>query len=239
MFSLEDFAQLERKKNRIGFISFILLFFFISLLFVFLNFKIHQILFLALFVVIYIITYYLLTKKLDNSFIKKNSDVLSYIFLREYTGNNKYDIQSNFTPTEIKNFIDKLNCEEYAKFNKIPTQYFYVKNKNYPILKFEREYLQHYTRKIQWENISWKYAFVNNDGIFEELSLEYFDKENERIVKSKIITNDIKQNPFHVFILFILYDLKYGKRLSLSMKNYKKRFPFKFLGLSNNATSDL
>lgn len=232
MFSLEDFAQLERKKSRIGFISFILLFFFISFLFVFLNFKIHQILFLALNVVIYIITYYFLTKRIDNNFVKKNSDILSYIFLREYTGNKKYDIQNNFTPTEINFFINKLNCEEYAKFNKIPTQYYYVKNKSYPVLNFEGEYLQHYTRKIEWKNISWKYAFVNNGGIFEELSLEYFDKEHERTVKSKVITNDIKQNSFHIFILFILYDLKYGKRLSLSKKNYKQRFPFKFLGLS-------
>lgn len=232
MFSLEEFRKFVRKKNRLGFVLFIFTFFSVGITFSILKLNQYKILFLLLFIAIYLISYNLLTRKIDNNFVKKHSDILSFIFLREFTGDKKYDIQKNFKPNEIEDFIKNLNCQEYSELNKIPSEYFYVKNKNYLILKFDEDYLQHYTRKIKWEDISWKYAFVNNDGIYENLSLEYYDKENERIINSEIITDDIQQKPFHIFILFLLYDLKYGKRLSLSKKNYKKRFPFKFLGLS-------
>lgn len=233
MFSLKEFEKIEKRGNIVTSIAFIVIFFvsvLISLLiFSIFNKEVNNFIF---FIIFFVFTY-IFSEKVNKKFTKKHKDVVSYIFLREYTGKGKYDLNKNFTSSEIENFIENLNCKEYAKYNSIPIEYYYTNNKDYLILKFDEEKLLHYTREISWKKINWKYAFVKNDGIYEDLEIEY-KNENGEVINEKIITDKVTQENFHIFLLFILYDLKYGKRLSLSRINYKKRFPFKILGLSNN-----
>lgn len=123
----------------------------------------------------------------------------------------------------MKSLLKTLDCEAFIFENKIPSEYSFVKNESYNILKFENEHLKHYTRIIPWEIVSWKYSFQDNEGINEFLEIEYVNESNQTI-KEEIISDRIKQKTsFHLFLLFIIYDLKYGKRLSLKRDYYMKK----------------
>ncbi|MCU7618600.1 hypothetical protein NZ698_15505 [Chryseobacterium sp. PBS4-4] len=161
-------------------------------------------------------------------YFKDKKNIISYIFFREYFGDKKYNIHDNFTKKEIEEFIENLDCKAFISENKIPSEYFFVKNESYSILKFENEHLKHYTRIIPWEIVSWKYSFQDNEGIEEFLEIEYVNDSNETI-KEEIISDRIKQKTsFHLFLLFVIHDLKYGKRLSLQRDYHmKKRSSFK------------
>ncbi|MCW3159796.1 hypothetical protein [Chryseobacterium oryctis] len=170
-----------------------------------------------------------MTRNLNRRFEKKHSDIVSYIFYREFYKQKKYDIKRNFTPSEIVNFIQNLDCKSYAEANNISTEYYYVQNNEYPILKFEENYFQHYTRKISWKDLFWKYSFIMNDEVYEFLTTNYTNNNKE--IEEEIITDKISAKSFHIFLLFILYDLKYGQKLSLSRGYYTKKKCFKFLGI--------
>ncbi|MCW3167966.1 hypothetical protein OMO38_05435 [Chryseobacterium sp. 09-1422] len=163
-----------------------------------------------------------------NKYFKNKKNLIGYVFYREYFGNEKYDIHKNFSKAEIDEFINDLDCEEFILRNKIQTKYFSVKNENYNVLSFEKDYLKHYTRTIPWKILLWKYSFQDNDGIDEYLEIEYVNERNEKI-KEEIITERIRQKTsFHFFLLFVIYDLKYGQRLSLRRDYYiKHRSSFK------------
>ena len=136
--------------------------------------------------------------------------------------NEKYDIHKNFSKAEIDEFINDLDCEEFILKNNIQTRYSYVKNENYNVLSFEKDYLKHYTRAIPWKIFSWKYSFQDYEGIVEYLEIEYVNERQEKI-KEEIITDKIKQKTsFHFFLLFVIHDLKYGQRLSLHRDYYMK-----------------
>jgi len=230
MFSIEDFGKLEKKKNWIGFFVFIVSFFISVILFLLLNLIQYKILVFVFFILIYLFFNYLITKKINRIFEGKYSDIVSYIFYREFYGKKKYDIKKNFESSEIVNFIQNLDCKSYAEANNIPTEYYYVQNGEYPILKFDENYFQHYTRKISWKDLSWKYTFIMNDGVYEFLTTTYVN--DNTVIKEEIITYKISAKPFHIFLLFILYDLKYGQKLSLSRGYYTKKKYFKFLGIT-------
>lgn len=243
MFSLKDFIKLQRKIKIFGSISFVfVLFFAVFVIFSIVtlfdininrgNEKIIEIFCnLSLSIVFGFLWYRLVEKKLYANFLKKHSDIVSYIVLQEFTDDKKYSVSKNFSSAEIENFINQLDCVKYAKFNEIPTDYFYTKNSRYLILKFENEFLQHYTRKINWEDLWWDYRFNNNK---EYLSIEYFDKERKETIKEEIITERIKQNPFHIYILFVIYALKYGKKIApFQEKKHKKNSDGNFFALLN------
>lgn len=187
----------------------------------------NKVLFFLSFSIVFLVLNYLFTRKTYGRFLRKNSDIISYIFIREYSGNKRYDVDKHFTSSEIERFIQSLDCEEYIEFNNIPNDFYYKKNHTYQILGFEKENLQHYTRSIPWKNIFWKYSHIKNDGIYEYLSIQY-KNDNGTDIDEEIITDRIFQKNFHIFLLFILHDLKYGNKLSLSKNNYKRKIPFKF-----------
>ena len=63
--------------------------------------------------IIFIVLNHLFTYKLYDRFLSKHSDIISYIFIREYSGNKKYDIDKHFTSSEIENFIQNLDIDDY------------------------------------------------------------------------------------------------------------------------------
>lgn len=231
MLSLKDFFSVNKKQNRIGFLTFVLSFFINVIIMLILGLEKNKFLVFVSTAIIFIVLNHLFTYKLYDRFLSKHSDIISYIFIREYSGNKKYDIDKHFTSSEIESFIQNLDIDEYIEFNNLPTEFYYKRNQNYLILGFEKENLQHYTRSIHWEKIFWKYSHIKNDGIYEYLSIQY-QSDNGTDIDEEIITGKIFQKNFHIFLLFILHDLKYGKRLSLFKNNYKRKTPFKVLGLS-------
>ena len=230
MFSLEDFKKLEKKKSWIQFFVFIVSFFTSVFSLALLNLIQYKILVFVFFILMYLFFNYLITKRINRKFEEKYSDIVSYIFFREYYNEKKYDIKKNFTSSEIVNFIENLNCKSYAEANNIPTEFYFVQNNDYLILKFDENYFQHYTRKILWKDLFWKYTFIMNDGVYEFVTTNYVN--NNKVIEEEILTDKISAKPFHIFLLFILYDLKYGKKLSLSRGYYRKKKYFKFLGIT-------
>ena len=228
MFLLQDFSKFIRLKNRINSFAFFLAFVLSVIFLAAFNLTSNPIVWLVSVIIFYFVLVPLLEKIFADKYFKNKKDIIGYIFYREYFGDVKFDIHKNFSKQEIEEFIEDLDCEEFILKNKIPTEYFFVKNENYTILKFESTYLQHYTRKILWENLMWKYCFTDNEGIDEYLETEYVN-ENGESIKEEIITDRIRQKSlFHLFLLFIIYDLKYGKRISLDRGFYmKKKLSFK------------
>ncbi|KQR92540.1 hypothetical protein ASG01_11540 [Chryseobacterium sp. Leaf180] len=222
MFLLQDFSKYLKLRNRINTFSFILAFIINTIFIVLLNLTEYEIAWLAGIIIFYLALVPLLEKVFANKYLKNNKNLLSFIFYREYFNDNKFDIQKNFSKKEIEDFIECFHCEEFILKNKIPLEYSYVKNKNYNVLTFDKAYLKYYTRTISWEVLSWKYSFRDNEGIEEYLEIEY-ENENGIRIKEDIITDRIKQKTsFHLFLLFVIYDLKYGQRLSLDRGYYMK-----------------
>ncbi|MCD9853202.1 hypothetical protein LUD75_00675 [Epilithonimonas sp. JDS] len=231
MFSLKSFYSFTKKESRIGLLTFFLSFFINILMMLIFKFENNKVLIFLSFSIVFLVLNYLFTHKTYGRFLRKHSDIISYIFIREYSGNKRYDVDKHFTSSEIERFIQSLDCEEYIEFNNIPNDFYYKRNHTYQILGFEKENLRHYTRSIPWKNIFWKYSHTNNDGIYEYLSIQY-KNDSGTDIDEEIITDRIFQKNFHIFLLFILHDLKYGNQLSLSKNNYKRKIPFKVLGLS-------
>lgn len=162
-------------------------------------------------------------KKISGKYFKNKKDIIGYIFYREYFGQSKFDIHKNFSKEEIEEFIKDLDCKEFILKNKIQSEFSFRKNKDYNILKFEGPHLKHYTREIPWEIISGKYSFQDDDGIEEYLEIEYVNEQGI-VIKEDIITERIRQKTsFHLFLLFVIHDLKYGQRLSLERGYYMKK----------------
>ncbi|MCY0969989.1 hypothetical protein [Chryseobacterium wangxinyae] len=134
-------------------------------------------------IIFYIALIPLLEKLFAHKYFKDKKNIISYIFFREYFGDRKYNIQDNFSKQEIEEFIKNLDCKAFISENKIPSEYFFVKNESYSILKFENEHLKHYTRIIPWEIVSWKYSFQDNEGIEEFLEIQYVNDSNETITE--------------------------------------------------------
>ena len=222
MFLLQDFFKYLKLKNRINTFSFILAFFINSIFIIIFNLTSYKIAWFLGIIIFYLSFVPLLEKVFADKYLKNNKNLVSFIFYREYFGDHKFDVQKNFSEDEIEDFIKRLDCEEFILKNKIPLEYFYVKNKKYNVLSFEKAYLKHYTRRIPWGILSWKYSFQDNDGVDEYLEIEYINEKNETI-KEEILTDRIEQkSSFHFFLLFIIYDLKYGKKLSLHRGFYTK-----------------
>lgn len=223
MFLLQDFFKYLKLKNRINSFSFILAFFTNSIFIIIFNLTSCKIAWFLGIIIFYLSFVPLLEKLFADKYLKSNKNLVSFIFYREYFGGRKFDIQKNFSEKEIQDFIERLDCKEFILKNKIPLEYFYVKNQNYKILSFEKDYLKHYTRRIPWEILSWKYSFYDSEGVNEYLGIEYINENNETI-KEEILTDRIEQkSSFHLFLLFIIYDLKYGKKLSLHRGFYTKQ----------------
>lgn len=228
MFLLQDFSKYIGLKNRISIISFFLAFIVSVIFLAAFNLTSNTIAWFISVLIFYFALVPLFEKIFAQKYFKNKKNLIGYIFYREYFGDLKYDVHKNFSKEEIEEFIKDLDCEEFILKNKIQTEYSFVKNDNYNILKFEKTYLKHYTREIPWDILSWKYSFENNEGIEEYLEIEYVN-EKGIIIKEDIITDRIKQKTsFHLFLLFVIYDLKYGQRLSLH-RGYemKKRSSFK------------
>jgi len=223
MFLLQDFFKYLKLKNRINIFSFILAFFINIIFIVLFNLTSYKIAWFIGLIIFYLSFVPLFEKVFAYRYLNNNKNLVSFIFYREYFGDRKFDIQKNFSEKEIEDFIECLDCEEFILKNKIPLEYFFVKNKDYKILSFEKNYLKHYTRIIPWEILSWKYSFYDNEGVNEYLVIEYVNENNETI-KEEILTDRIEQkSSFHLFLLFIIYDLKYGKKLSLNRGFYTKQ----------------
>ncbi len=155
--------------------------------------------------IIFIVLNHLFTYKLYDRFLSKHSDIISYIFIREYSGNKKYDIDKHFTSSEIENFIQNLDIDDYIEFNNLPTEFYYKRNQNCLILGFEKENLQHYTRSIPWEKIFWKYSHIKNDGIYEYLSIQY-KRDIGTDIDEEIITDKILKKTF-IFFCCLFYTI--------------------------------
>ena len=222
MFLLQDFFKYLKFKNRINTFSFILAFILSVIFLVVFNLASNKIAWFVSIIIFYLALVPLFEKIFAIKYFKNKKNLIVYIFYREYFGNEKYDIHKNFSKAEIDEFINDLDCEEFILKNNIQTRYSYVKNENYNVLSFEKDYLKHYTRAIPWKIFSWKYSFQDYEGIVEYLEIEYVNERQEKI-KEEIITDKIKQKTsFHFFLLFVIHDLKYGQRLSLHRDYYMK-----------------
>jgi len=228
MFLLQDFSKFIRLKNRINLFSFFLAFIVSVIFVVIFNLTSNPIAWLISLLIFYFVFVPLLEKKIFGKYFKDKKDIIGYIFYREYFGDVKFGIHKNFSKQEIEEFIEDLDCKEFILKNKIESEFSFRKNKDYNILKFEGSHLKHYTREIPWEIISWKYTFQDEDGLEEYLEVEYVNEQGI-IIKEDIITERIRQKTsFHLFLLFVIHDLKYGKRLSLQRGYYmKKKSSFK------------
>lgn len=226
MFSLQDFFKYIRLKNRISHISFFLAFILDVIFLVIFNLASYKIAWIVGVIIFYIALIPVFEKLFAHKYFKDKKNIISYIFFREYFGDRKYNIHENFSKKEIEDFIENLDCEAFISENNIPSEYSFVKNESYSILEFKNVHLKHYTRIIPWEIVSWKYSFRDNEGIEEFLEIEYVNESNETI-KEEIFSDRIKQKTsFHLFLLFVIHDLKYGKRLSLQRDYYMKKRSF-------------
>jgi len=181
MFSLKDFFSISKKENRINILLFFLSFFIIVFILLILGLEKNKFLIFILTPLIYLLLSFTIISRIYKRFLKEHSDIVSYIFLREHTGKSKFDVYKNFTTAEVESFIQNLDCEKYIEFNNLPKEYYYRRNENYKILGFERDNLQLYTRTIPWQNISWKYKLIRNEGTYEYLSIQYKNESGKEI----------------------------------------------------------
>lgn len=108
MFLLQEFFKYVKLKNRINHISFFLAFFINTIFIVLFNLTSYKIVWFIGVIIFYIALVPLLEKLFANKYFKDKKNIISYIFFREYFGDDQYNIYKNFSKKEIEEFIENF-----------------------------------------------------------------------------------------------------------------------------------
>ncbi|NIF05537.1 hypothetical protein F3J23_08790 [Chryseobacterium sp. Tr-659] len=108
----------------------------------------------------------------------------------------------------------KFDLNNIIKDNKLHLTLYYINNRQYPILTFDREKIIYYTQEYNWDNFKWNYRIIPQ-GRNEKQVLEFQGiNQNNIKIKDNIDFEKIDAKENEVLLLFIIHDLLFGKRSS-------------------------